>query len=99
LRERGFRSNPPNGLFTIDTIRELNAFCAQAGIADTCLRSPLAPKGVAAIARAFYAVTPSTKAAQPAVTLAPSRRPTSPSPGTDIPLIPAPMAGASLAGP
>lgn len=71
LRERGFRSSPPNGLFTIDTIRELNAFCAQAGIADTCLRGPLVPEGVAAIAGALYAQTPSTAVAQPATSPAP----------------------------
>ena len=75
LRERGFRTSAPNGQFTIETIRQLNAFCAEAGIADICARGPLVPAGVAAIAEALYADTPALAAAQAA---APAASPTEP---------------------
>ncbi|KRA45704.1 hypothetical protein [Devosia sp. Root635] len=64
LRQRGFRSAAPNGQFTIATIRELNAFCAEAGIAKICALGPLTPTGVAALAEALYASMPAV--AEPA---------------------------------
>ena len=55
LRGRGFRLNEPTGQFTMDTIRELNAFCVEAYIIEISMRSPLAPDSVVAIAEALYA--------------------------------------------
>lgn len=65
LRERGFRSTAPNGQFTIGTIRELNAFCAEAGIARVCALGPLTPTGVAALADALYASMPAVAVPTP----------------------------------
>lgn len=67
LRQRGFRSDAPTGRFTIDTIRQLNVFCGEAGIADICRRGPLTPAGATAVATALYAETSETGSGAPSI--------------------------------
>jgi hypothetical protein len=57
LRNQGFRAAQPNGLFTSSTIREMTAFCEQAGIAATCALGPLTDDRVPVLAKALFATT------------------------------------------